>query len=218
MISKTILKHGWLLGAFALATSGLIAITHVLTKDKIAQQERATLLLTLNKIIPTALYNNELSADCVIINDPLLTNKKTVQLYRARMDEQPVALAIEVISPNGYNGNIKMLVAVLENETIGGARVLTHRETPGLGDKIDERVSPWIAQFGGLPAQNVHDSIWAVKKDGGQFDQFTGATITPRAVLDGVKNAVTYLQRDWQSAFLEVDQNNIPRQQCGTSS
>lgn len=222
MMSKSIIKHGWLLGAFALATSGLIAMTHYLTKDRIAEQERATLLATLNKIIPIDSYNNELSTDCVLVSHPLLTNKNPVQLYRARLDGNPVALATEVISPDGYNGNIKMLVALLGNDTIGGIRVLSHKETPGLGDKIEERVNPWITQFGNIPANNVYESIWAVKKDGGQFDQFTGATITPRAVLSGMKNAVSYMQQEWESAFTDVDAthtgNHEPRPQCGASS
>ncbi|MCY7296873.1 electron transport complex subunit RsxG [Alteromonas sp. a30] len=218
MLSNVIVKHGWLLGAFALATSGLIALTHTLTKGKIAEQEQAKLLSTLNKIIPESGYNNGLSNDCILVSDERLSARQAMRVYRARMDGQPFALAAEVISPDGYNGNIKMLVALVDNQTLGGVRVLSHQETPGLGDKVEERISDWITQFNNLPAENVYDSVWAVKKDGGQFDQFTGATITPRAVLKGTKNAVTYLQQSWQASFQETDANGNPYPVCGATS
>lgn len=218
MLSKAIIKHGWLLGAFALVTSGLIALTHTLTKARIAEQEQAKLLSTLNKIIPETGYNNALSNDCIVISDPLLSQRKPMQLYRARLNDKPFALAAEVVSPEGYNGNIKMLVAVLENKTLGGVRVLSHKETPGLGDKIEERISDWITQFNGLPASHVHENVWAVKKDGGQYDQFTGATITPRAVLNGTQNAVTYLQASWSQAFQDTDKNGEAYPVCGAKS
>jgi len=218
MLSKAMIKHGWLLGAFALATSGLIALTHTLTKEKIAEQESAKLLSTLNKIIPETGYNNALSSDCIVVSDPLLSSREPMHLYRARLNDKPFALAVEAVSPEGYNGNIKMLVSVLNNQTLGGVRVLSHKETPGLGDKIEERISDWITQFNHLPAANVYEGVWAVKKDGGQYDQFTGATITPRAVLKGTKNAVSYLQASWEQAFNDTDNNGDVYPLCGAKS
>lgn len=198
---QAILKHGWLLGIFALVTAGLIALTHSLTKERIALQEQRLVLSTLNKIIPPELYNNELSRDCVVVTHPLL-GQYPARLYRARQDNSPVALAVEVVTPDGYSGNIKLLTALLTQDTIGGARVLSHKETPGLGDKIDERISDWINSFQQLSASQVTQTLWAVKKDGGQFDQFTGATITPRSVVDAVGKGVNFMQQHWQQAFV----------------
>ncbi|UAA37877.1 electron transport complex subunit RsxG [Paraneptunicella aestuarii] len=208
-MNETVLRHGLLLGLFALVTSGLIALTHWATADRIAAQERQTLLNTLNKIIPPAQYNNDVASDCTLVNAPILfglnesgkSANQSLHLYRARMDDAPVALAVEAISQDGYSGQIKMLVSLLADGSIGGTRIIAHKETPGLGDKIEERVSSWITVFSGEPADNVHDSVWAVKKDGGKFDQFTGATITPRAVVAGVGNAVKYMQTHWDEAF-----------------
>lgn len=159
------------------------------------------MLSTLNKLIPPNSYNNELSSDCVVVEHELL-GQNPARLYRARLNNAPVALAVEVVTPEGYSGNIKILTALIEQQTVGGARVLNHKETPGLGDKIDERVSDWINSFQSLPAAQVQQSMWAVKKDGGQFDQFTGATITPRAVVNAVGNGVTFMQQHWETAFL----------------
>ena len=213
-MNETIIRHGLLLGLFALVTSGLIALTNWATEDRIAAQERQTLLNTLNKIIPAESYNNDLSADCITVSHPLLfgladtadTSKYHANLYRAKMDDKPTALAVEAVTPEGYNGQIKMLVALLADErvangSVGGVRVIAHKETPGLGDKIEERVSDWITQFSGESAQEVNDAIWAVKKDGGKFDQFTGATITPRAVVAATADAVKYMQAHWEEAF-----------------
>ena len=197
---QTILKHGGLLGVFALVTAGLIALTHALTAERIAHQEQALILSTLNKIIPPDRYNNQLSRDCVRVEHELL-GPYPVRLYRARWDNTPVALAVEAVTPEGYSGNIKILTAVIAQQTLGGARVLSHKETPGLGDKIDERIADWINSFHALPASQVQQSLWAVKKDGGQFDQFTGATITPRAVVNAVGNGVTFMQQHWETAF-----------------
>jgi len=197
---QAIAKHGWLLGTFALITAGLIALTHELTAERIALQEQRLVLSTLNKIIPPTRYNNELSSDCVVVEHELL-GQYPARLYRARLNETPVALAVEVVTPEGYSGNIKVLTALLDNQTVGGARVLNHKETPGLGDKIDERISDWINSFQALPTTQVKTSLWGVKKDGGQFDQFTGATITPRAVVSAVGNGVTFMQEHWDIAF-----------------
>ena len=212
-MSNAILGHGRLLGVFALVSCGVIALTNWATSDRIAQQTQQTLIATLNSIMPQDRYNNAIAEDCVMIaatQAPALfglnehstkPTNKAVRIYRARLDNAPAGLAVETFTPNGYNGTIKLLVAVLKDGQIGGARVLAHRETPGLGDKIEERISPWITQFSGYPTTSVNQAMWAVQKDGGRFDQFTGATITPRAVVLSIKVAVQYLDSHWQEAF-----------------
>ena len=124
--------------------------------------------------------------------------------YIATIDGKPSAIAIEAIAPDGYNGAIKIIVGIQDNGTITGTRVLSHQETPGLGDKIDLRVTDWILSFTGKAVNDENISAWKVRKDGGQFDQFTGATITPRAVVKAVKHAVTYVNQNKESILAQA--------------
>ena len=107
---------------------------------------------------------------------------------------KPVAAVLEATAPDGYSGAIQLLVGADFNGTVLGTRVTEHHETPGLGDKIELRLSDWITHFAGKKISGADDANWAVKKDGGDFDQFTGATITPRAVVNAVKRAGLYAQ------------------------
>jgi electron transport complex protein RnfG len=110
------------------------------------------------------------------------------------------------VVPNGYSGPIKLLVAVRTDGTLGGVRVVAHKETPGLGDKVEESRSDWILSFNDKSLSKPALAGWKVKKDGGQFDQFTGATITPRAIVSGVKNTLLYFQEHGKALFLKPDQ------------
>jgi Na+-translocating ferredoxin:NAD+ oxidoreductase subunit G len=105
------------------------------------------------------------------------------------------AYIVETTAPDGYSGNIDLIVALTPDGTILGSRVLNHQETPGLGDKIEARRSPWILSFNGKTVTEDNAAKWAVRKDGGDFDQFTGATITPRAVVNAVRNAALLIQQ-----------------------
>lgn len=195
-------KNGLILAAFALVTTGLISLTFVGTKTKIAEQQQQKLLTDLNSVIPNDLYDNDIQHDCALaINNELLGTTEVNHVYRARLDQQPSALAIEAIAPDGYSGKIKLLVGVKGEGIITGVRVLKHNETPGLGDKIDIRISDWILTFDQQTYSAEFDDKWNVRKDGGQFDQFTGATITPRAVIKAVKKAVIFYQQNFQVMF-----------------
>lgn len=134
------------------------------------------------------MYDNDIQQSCSQVSDPQL-GSGTRHIYVARKDGQPVAVVMEVTAPDGYSGAIQLLLATDFNGKVLGTRVTEHHETPGLGDKIERRLSDWITHFAGKTIQSTSDSSWAVKKDGGQFDQFTGATITPRAVVNAVKRA-----------------------------
>lgn len=196
------LRNGLTLTIYALIVTGLIALTHLATKDTIAQQERIKLLSILHAIVDEQSYSNEMHTDCAVISNPdLLGDNKAHRVYRARNGNKPVAAAIETIAPDGYNGKIKIVVGITVEGTVTGVRVLEHKETPGLGDKIDLRISDWILSFNGLFLNDENQSRWAVKKDGGQFDQFTGATITPRAVVKATKQAVTFFQQNQTRIF-----------------
>ncbi len=188
-------KNGVMLALFACATTGLVAITSALTEQRIADQQKAQLLSVLDQVIPPENHDNDLPRTCTNVALPYLVNNQGLHAYIARKQGQPVGIAIETIAPDGYNGEIKLIVGINNQGIVTGTRVLSQQETPGLGDKIDLRVTDWILAFTGKQLNDENQSSWAVRKDGGQFDQFTGATITPRAVVKAVKNVLSYVNQ-----------------------
>lgn len=186
-------KNGLILAIFACAATGIVALTQYLTASQIKAQETAQLLSVLNQVIPPDWHDNQLSASCTLVSDPLLGSSQAMPVYLATLNGEHTALAIEAIAPDGYSGAIKIIVGIDQQGNILGARVLSHQETPGLGDKIDLRISDWILSFTGRQVSDDNQKQWQVRKDGGQFDQFTGATITPRAVVKAVKQTVQYV-------------------------
>ena len=200
---NAIKKNGLVLAIFACASTGLVAVTHYLTKDQIKQQEQAQLLSVLNQVIPHNLHDNELFSACTLVQAEELGTEQAMPAYIAKLNGEPSAIAIEAIAPDGYNGAIKVIVGMKIDGTILGTRVLSHQETPGLGDKIDLRVSDWILSFSGKQVTDSNLDRWKVRKDGGDFDQFTGATITPRAVVKSVKQAVQYVNQNNQALLAQ---------------
>jgi electron transport complex protein RnfG len=198
---KYISKNGGILAGFALATTALIAVTFYATKDTIALAKEQQLLGVLNELVKEDAHDNLLHTDCVIVEESPLLGNRPQRIFRARDGEENVAAIIETTAPNGYSGDIELVVAVSPEQKVLGARVVEHKETPGLGDKIDLRVSDWILSFNDVAYSEQNESRWQVKKDGGQFDQFTGATITPRAVIQAVKKAAIYFGENQSSIF-----------------
>lgn len=190
---NAIRKNGLVLAVFACVSTGVVALTHALTENQIRLQEQKQLLSVLNQVIPHELHDNELYQACTLVTAPALGTDQPMPAYLASLNGEHSALAIEAIAPDGYNGAIKIIVGIDQAGTITGTRVLNHQETPGLGDKIDLRITDWILSFVGKQVSEANLTQWAVRKDGGQFDQFTGATITPRAVVKAVKNTVQYV-------------------------
>lgn len=190
---KTIRKHGITLALFAAGSTGLTAAINMMTKTTIDEQAALQQKVLFDQVIPADRYNNNLQNSCFVVNSPAL-GKGSHHVYIARMDDTPVAAILEATAPDGYSGAIRLLVGADFNGTVLGTRVTEHHETPGLGDKIELRLSDWITHFAGKSIGGEHDAHWAVKKDGGDFDQFTGATITPRAVVNAVKRAGLYAQ------------------------
>lgn len=193
-------KNGLILGAFALACTGLVVLVNEFTHETISEQQRLELTKTLNQVIPTNMHENRLDEACVPVNSPaLLGSKDDLAAYVAYINNTPNAIAIEAIAPDGYNGNIKLIIGVDNQSQILGVRTLAHQETPGLGDKIELRKSDWVLGFNGLAWQA--ENPLKVKKDGGNIDQFTGATITPRAYLTAVNNALMYITNHRQDIY-----------------
>ncbi|MFT0698693.1 electron transport complex subunit RsxG [Citrobacter meridianamericanus] len=190
---KTIRKHGITLALFAAGSTGLTAAINQLTKSTIDEQAALQQKALFDQVLPGDRYNNNLSESCYLVNAQTL-GKGTHRVYIARQDDHPVAAILEATAPDGYSGAIQLLVGVDFTGTVLGTRVTEHHETPGLGDKIELRLSDWITHFSGKTIAAGNDAHWAVKKDGGDFDQFTGATITPRAVVNAVKRAGLYAQ------------------------
>jgi electron transport complex protein RnfG len=199
----SIKKNSKILAIFAIICTALVGLVNEFTKDKILQQQQLQLLSTLESIIDPSTYQNDLANECAIVSSPLLGDSALEQkVYIARQhdiasSERPlVGMAVTTVAPDGYNGSISLIVAATKDGYVSGVRVLKHQETPGLGDKIEERKSPWILSFNGKSLLNEDDQRWAVAKDNGMFDQFTGATITPRAIVKAVKKAIYYLQEN----------------------
>ena len=192
------------LGIFAVFTAGLIALTQLYTKKTIENNIIAAQVAAFNEILPAHLYDNDLTQDSAwLAADDLLGSKDPVKIHIARKQGEVSGIIFETIAPSGYNGNLYLLVAIDRNGTVTGSRVISHKETPGLGDKVDLKKSNWILSFANKSLSNPPAKDWAVKKDGGQFDQFTGATITPRAVVRAVKNTLIYFEQNKASLLAQ---------------
>lgn len=193
---QPISKNALLLALVALVCVAILGLVNQLTQPKIAEQQLANKLAILNDVLPQSSASAALLADCILVTNPPLLGRPTAQsVYRLRNEGGVNAFVIETTAPDGYSGNIDLIVAIQPDGTVLGSRVLNHQETPGLGDKIERRRSSWIESFSGKQVTSENASAWAVKKDGGQFDQFTGATITPRAVVDAIYKAGLLIQQ-----------------------
>lgn len=190
-----------LLGLFAAITTGSVAFIAAQTKDRIIKREHAILLEKLHRLIPALQHDNDLADDVILVTDSRLGSKKPRAIYRARKHNLPIACIINSIAPNGYSGNIELLVAINFDGSLAGVRVTQHHETPGLGDLIDENKSPWIFQFDGKSLLNPLHSRWKVRKDKGEFDQLTSATITSRAVVKAVYTTLEYYTQQRDTIF-----------------
>ncbi|GHG00888.1 electron transport complex subunit RsxG [Thalassotalea marina] len=199
-MKKAIESNARILAVFAIACTAVVGIVNLLTKDTINKQEQRYLIKTLSQIVDPTSHDNDMTQSCVIIQDDTLGSEPQ-KAYLAFKGDTPVAAAITTTAPDGYSGNIYLLVAVNYQNQVTGVRTLKHQETPGLGDKIETRKSDWIFSFNGKTIESDDDSHWAVKKDGGTFDQFTGATITPRAVVNATKRTLLYFSEHKQTLF-----------------
>lgn len=191
-ISRSMLKNALVLGLFAIATVGTVAVLQQVTASRIATAERAAQARALGEILPPGSYDNQLLDHPIEVNSRELGQRSPQQAYRALKGNSPSAIILPVTAPDGYSGAIQLLVGIFADGRLAGVRVLGHKETPGLGDKIELAKSDWIRSFEGKSLSNPGAAGWAVKKDRGEFDQFAGATITPRAVVKAVHGALQY--------------------------
>ncbi|MEJ2682620.1 MAG: electron transport complex subunit RsxG [Gammaproteobacteria bacterium] len=195
--SQAIFSMGGTLAAFALGTIFVCMLTYQLSLPRIEDNQRRALENTLEEVFPRTQFDNDLLSSVVEISGEPLSHSGTVTLYRATLNGSKSGLILPVAAPEGYGGTIRLLVGIDPEGVLTGVRVLPpHPETPGLGDAIEVSKSDWIRQFTGKSLHNPEPKGWAVKKDGGNFDSFTGATITPRAVVKAVKSALIYFEQE----------------------
>ncbi|HXU94121.1 MAG TPA: electron transport complex subunit RsxG [Gallionella sp.] len=182
---------------FATLATIVLGSTYFLTRDSIAKSVEDEKLNLIAQVVPQELFDNAIVQDTIELppSELLGTEDKTIA-YRARLKGEASAVVLQPIAPDGYSGKIFLIVAIRSNGELSGVRVVSHRETPGLGDYIELPKSPWIKGFDGQSHAKRKDATWKVKKDGGQFDYVAGATITPRAIVKAVHKSLLYFEQN----------------------
>ncbi len=196
-IAQSVRRSAIGLGLFAIITGGTIAVTQVMTAERIADQAARAEARALFEIIPENRHDNDLLRDTVELpaNDRMAQNGP-ITAWIARNGDRTVGMILPAVAPDGYSGDIRLLVGIDTDGRVLGVRVTSHRETPGLGDRIETKKSDWILSFNGRSLGDPRPDRWNVKKNGGVFDQFTGATITPRAVVKAVQKTLVYFRQN----------------------
>lgn len=211
MLRQSMTRNSVLLAIFAVCTTLLITGTYLLTKDRIALEKRKAEEKALLQIVPRERHDNSMLDETIAVGPASagLSLGEEKRIYVARQDNEVVAVIIPATAPDGYTGEIDLVVGVNSDGSIAGVRALSHKETPGLGDKVDLKKSDWVLGFNGHSLENPTLAGWAVKKDKGVFDQFTGATITPRAVVAATLRVLQYAQANRASLFDSPDQKPL---------
>ncbi len=205
-LNPDIFSAGVLLAVTALLGTALMVAVNLHSQPYIEKNEHDVLLKTLNSVLLENSYDNNIVEDTILLNEPaMFGSHDPITIYRARKRGKPVAAVLNVTAPDGYSGPIALLVGIDYQGVVNGVRVVKHRETPGLGDAIEERRSDWIHNFDKKSLKNPSEQAWKVKRDGGQFDQLTGATITPRAIVKAVQKALLFYQAQRDVIFTQAN-------------
>lgn len=185
------------LGCFALAVGVILVIANALTSGAIENNEQRRFNAALTEVLPADYFDNDIKRSPLTLEDTARLKSRTV--YRGWNNNAPAAVVIRTHTADGYSGRIDMLIGLTYDSEVTGVRVLNHKETPGLGDDIEFRKSDWILSFNGK--QLDAGLRWEVKRDGGDFDQFTGATITPRAFVREVRQTIEWFAQHRQQIY-----------------
>ncbi|MFZ5501995.1 MAG: electron transport complex subunit RsxG [Pseudomonadota bacterium] len=192
-LAKASLRTAVQLLLFAIVGTALLALTYELTRGPILQSEEHEKMKLISQIAPADSYDHDIMQDTQLLApDELLGNREPVISYRGDLQNTPNIVILNAIAPDGYNGKINLIIAIRHDGSLSGVRVVSHSETPGLGDYIEIAKNNWITTFNNRSLNNPDSNNWKVKKDGGVFDSMAGATITPRAVVKAVHKALQY--------------------------
>ncbi|MGD9356231.1 MAG: electron transport complex subunit RsxG [Chromatiales bacterium] len=205
-MSRNILVSALILGVFGFIGATLVAVTEFGTHDRILENERQALLRQLYEIVPKQRVDNDILAHPLTVNAHEALGQESSLIYVGEKANRLSAMVFEMTVPDGYSGPIRLLVGVDGNGVLLGTRVIAHKETPGLGDKIEKEKSDWILGFKGKSLTDPKLDRWKVKKDGGDFDQFTGATVTPRAVVNGIRRVLLYFDQQKDALYKEYSE------------
>lgn len=190
---SAVLKSGVTLAVIAAVCAALVAITYSFTSERIAVNEKAWLEKSLEPALAGLTFEGSVSGSMLVVRTPHdLPGPDDVIIYRVYADDLPVAALFAVTARDGYAGAIRVLIGIEYDGTVTGIRILEHRETPGLGDKIVASRSDWVFQFDGRSLDDPPLAQWSIRRDGGEFDQLTGASVTPRAVIKVTKETLIY--------------------------
>lgn len=206
---QQVFRHGIILGTFCLGFGIVLAISDSITVDDIAARALEDRLNSLSQVIPASIHDNNLVADAITMQNE---RDKEITVYRAIREGKVTGVAYEIFG-TGYAGQMKLMMGVDTQGKILGVRVLAHKETAGLGDKMEVKKGDWILRFTGLSLGNPPPDKWKVKKDGGQFDQFTGATITPRGVIDAIRSGLELFAAH-KEQMMDIAASKAPRKEA----
>ncbi len=180
---------------FSVIGAGLLSGAFTLTRPTIELSEQAVKLALVAQTLPIGSFDNDLIRDAIPLPaHAQLGLKRGGKAYVARKQGAATAVVLEAVAPDGYAGEIRLLIGIQADGRVAGVRVTGHKETPGLGDYIEIARNPWIGQFTGKSLAAPVDAAWKVRKDGGAFDYLAGATITPRAVVKAVRKTLQYFE------------------------
>lgn len=213
-------RSGLTLALLAAICTALVAVTWRLTAPRIEANEKAHLEQSLRPALANVFYDNELAESTWVIPAPHdLPGSNDAVIYRLYAEDQPVAAVFVVSARDGYSGPIRLLIGIEYSGLVTGVQVLEHRETPGLGDRIESSKSDWLLQFADTSLEEPPLNRWAIRRDGGDFDQLTGASVTPRAVVRAVKETLVYFaaNRDAVFAARGIDDGDVNEEQATDS-
>ncbi len=199
------------LGIFAFIALCTLALIEALTLESIKRHQETATRAKLQEVLGSIPFDQDLLDHPILIEDQRLGTPKVTAFFLARRQGTVAATAFKILAPGGYNGPIELLMAVDHRENLAGVRVLRHQETPGLGDLIEARKSAWILSFIGKSLSNPPLGDWRIRRDGGPFDQFTGATITPRAVVEAVRNGLSLVHDHRERLFGAASETQPPK-------
>ncbi len=202
MADRPIWKSGVTLAVIAAICTSLVAITWQLTAERIETNKKEWLERSLQPALAGLFFDSSVTESMLMIPPPHeLPGSGTAIIYRVYAGEKPVAALFVVSARDGYAGPIRLLIGIAMDGTVTGVRVLEHRETAGLGDRIEITKSDWVLQFDGHSLQDPEPARWALKGDGGDFDQLTGASVTPRAIVNAIRETLTYFDANPVAVF-----------------